>query len=229
MTRRPVRAVAESGYAAAGPACPSLGMSRSEERRAAVLVLLLALAGIGVRLMSSGRQPSGAVAYRAATGARPVRDSVAARAARLTRPLRRGERIDVDRAAAEELVRLPRIGPALAARIVRDRDARGPFGSVEELTRVAGVGPALVDAVRPHAGFSGRPESRAPSPGRNVSLNTASAAELAELPGVGPVKAQAIIEDRRRNGHYRTVADLTRVRGIGPATLEKIRGRVVVP
>jgi competence ComEA-like helix-hairpin-helix protein len=62
--------------------------------------------------------------------------------------------IDMDRAGVVELDRLPGIGPALAARIVADREARGPFGSIEGLQRVKGVGPALAERVQPYVTFS---------------------------------------------------------------------------
>jgi competence protein ComEA len=51
-----------------------------------------------------------------------------------------GQRVDLNRASAEDLADLPGIGEGLARRIVRDRDANGPFRSVEDLARVPGVG-----------------------------------------------------------------------------------------
>lgn len=57
--------------------------------------------------------------------------------------------LDVNRATAEELERLPGIGPALARRIIAHRDSVGPFGSVDQLQRVKGIGPALVARLRP--------------------------------------------------------------------------------
>jgi competence protein ComEA len=59
-------------------------------------------------------------------------------------------------------------------------------------------------------------------------LNTATAADLEQLPGIGPAKALAIVEDRRRNGRYGTIEDLSRVRGIGAATIERLRSLVTV-
>lgn len=59
--------------------------------------------------------------------------------------------IDINRAAAPELELLPRIGPALAARIVQDRAANGPFASVDDLDRVKGIGPRTIEALRAHA------------------------------------------------------------------------------
>lgn len=81
--------------------------------------------------------------------------ATARRAAALARPLMPGERIDVDRADVTELTRLPRVGPALAQRIVAWRERHGPFGSVPRLDSVSGIGPALLDAIRPYVTFSG--------------------------------------------------------------------------
>jgi competence ComEA-like helix-hairpin-helix protein len=59
-------------------------------------------------------------------------------------------RIDLDRATAHDLERLPGIGPALAARIIADRVDRGPFGSPSALLRVRGIGPRTLDRIRPY-------------------------------------------------------------------------------
>jgi competence protein ComEA len=59
-----------------------------------------------------------------------------------------------------------------------------------------------------------------------VNVNTASKAELEVLNGIGPVKAQAIIDYRTKNGPFKTIDDLKKVDGIGDATLEKIRSGV---
>jgi competence protein ComEA len=61
-----------------------------------------------------------------------------------------------------------------------------------------------------------------------ININTASAAELDLLEGIGPVKAQAIIDYRNEHGFFRTVDELINVPGIGPATLEAIRDQVTV-
>jgi len=61
-----------------------------------------------------------------------------------------------------------------------------------------------------------------------VNVNTATQAELESLNGIGPVKAKAIIDDRAKNGPYKTVDDLDRVKGIGKATIEKLRKDVSV-
>lgn len=56
-----------------------------------------------------------------------------------------------------------------------------------------------------------------------VNINTATQAELESLQGVGPVKAQAIIDYRKKNGGFKSVDDIKNVDGIGDATLEKLR------
>ncbi|MEO7366913.1 MAG: helix-hairpin-helix domain-containing protein [Gemmatimonadaceae bacterium] len=52
-------------------------------------------------------------------------------------------RIDLDIASADQIESLRGIGPAMANRIVADRDSLGPFGSLKELERVRGIGPKL--------------------------------------------------------------------------------------
>ncbi len=205
-------------------------MSGDSDRSAPLILVALLAAGLVVRLLVGAGAAPGAIGFRAAPAVRPARDSLAAGSARLARPLGRGERIDVDRASAAELTRLPRIGPALAARIITNRDAEGPFGSLEELDRVSGVGPALLEAIRPHAAFSAlsRRASK-PQPPGIVTLNTATARDLAQLPAIGLIRARAIVEDRERRGPYRRLEDLIRVPGIGRGTIERLRGRVRVP
>ena len=207
-------------------------MPSSDDRRAALVLVGLAALGLAVRLLVGGLPAPGAVGYRFADGGGPTRDSVARDAARLARPLAAGERVDVDRAPAVELARLPRIGPALAGRIVADREAQGPFGSLEALERIPGVGPATLKALAPYVVFSSPPRRRAaprPTGSQPVPVNRATPEELAALPGIGPRLAEAIVEERRRNGPFRSVDDLQRVRGIGPAMVTRLTGRIRIP
>jgi competence ComEA-like helix-hairpin-helix protein len=159
-------------------------------------------------------------------------------AERMARPLAPDERLDPNTAPAVELARLPRVGPALARRIVEDREQNGPFLRTGDLTRVPGVGPRLVDLAAPHLTLTPGPLTPAPGvagergparvrPGNEVvDLNTADAAALEALPGVGPVLAERIVAYRDSVGRLTSPEDLLSVRGIGEATLERIRPRI---
>jgi competence protein ComEA len=60
-----------------------------------------------------------------------------------------------------------------------------------------------------------------------VNLNSADAKTLAkELDGIGPAKAQAIVEYRQKNGPFHAAEDLLKVEGIGPKVLEQNRGNI---
>ena len=81
----------------------------------------------------------------------------------------------------------------------------------------------------PRAGASGAantapdPHSR---PGTKVDINSAQVDALMALPGIGEVRAHAIVRHREQNGDYASVDDLLGVPGIGPATLDALRGLV---
>jgi competence protein ComEA len=110
----------------------------------------------------AGRQRSGRSRRAGRSAAtRTTRDSAAAK------PVKSGVDgptltvVDLDAADASSLERLPRIGPALAARIVADRTEKGPFGSLQELQRVRGIGPKLTQLLASHVTFSGTPRQSA--------------------------------------------------------------------
>jgi competence protein ComEA len=62
--------------------------------------------------------------------------------------------------------------------------------------------------------------------GARVSLSSATVEELDELPGIGPVTAQKIVDYRMKNGGFRSVDDLDAIPGIGPARVEQLRDLV---
>ena len=70
------------------------------------------------------------------------------------------EPVDLDRATEREIDLLPWVGPALARRIVANRDSFGPFGSLEALGRVKGIGQATRKRLAALVTFSGSPSSR---------------------------------------------------------------------
>lgn len=59
--------------------------------------------------------------------------------------------------------------------------------------------------------------------GFTVNVNSAGAAELAQLPGLGPATAQRIVDHRRTHGPFASLEGLLDVPGIGPATFEQMR------
>lgn len=59
-------------------------------------------------------------------------------------------RLDLNTASVADLQTLPRIGPALAQRIVDDRQANGPFASLDDLNRVSGIGERTIQMIAPH-------------------------------------------------------------------------------
>jgi competence protein ComEA len=61
-----------------------------------------------------------------------------------------------------------------------------------------------------------------------VNINTADEATLMALKGIGESKAKAILEYRQTNGPFKSVEDLTKVKGIGDTTLSQIRDLLTV-
>ena len=60
-------------------------------------------------------------------------------------------------------------------------------------------------------------------PGQTLDVNTASAEELTQLPGVGPGLAQRIVDFRAQNGPFQTVDDLQNVPGLGPSKFDRLQ------
>jgi competence protein ComEA len=63
-------------------------------------------------------------------------------------------------------------------------------------------------------------------PAGKININTADEAALTSLKGIGKTKAKAIIDYRQQNGPFKTVDDLTKVKGIGDKTLAALRAQL---
>jgi len=61
-----------------------------------------------------------------------------------------------------------------------------------------------------------------------VNLNTASKEELVALPGIGPAKAQAILDYRKSHGAFKSVEELKDVKGIGAKRYEKLKSEITI-
>lgn len=87
---------------------------------------------------------------------------------------------------------------------------------------------AVTGSPDPAAGGATGADAGVASATAPVNLNSASAAELETLPGIGPSLAAAMVQERERNGPFRSVDELNRVPGIGPGRLARLRGLVAV-
>lgn len=207
-----------------------------QDRRAVLLLLALAVTGQGVRfwITRPGDAPGDVQLIAELPGHSATTHAEAATA--LTRPLAPGERIDIDRADARSLTRLPQVGPALARAIVADRDSNGAFGSLEALDRVPGIGPGTLRRLAPHLTFSMPPAasagmaapggSRSAGPAAPLPVNRATQAQLQSLPGIGPTRAAAILAWRGRHGSFSRVEDLANVPGISVRMAQRLEGLV---
>ena len=100
-----------------------------------------------------------------------------------------------------------------------------PGDSIKSILQASGGLSADADIARihlyvPQTGTEGQPQK--------VDINKADVWLLQTLPGIGEVRANAIVEYRRTNGFFRTTAELTSVPGIGEATFEKLKDMVTI-
>jgi len=157
-------------------------------------------------------------------------------------------KINVNTAEIAELESLPGVGAAIARAIVAGR----PWKSVDDLERIRGLGRGprferIRDLITVDAAASSGPAAKvaAPkvgsaraalkslaatkamtklAPGQKVNINSATKEELDVLPGIGPVKAQAIIDGRP----FKTIEDIMKVRGIKDGEFAKIKDMISV-
>lgn len=148
------------------------------------------------------------------------------------------KKLDLNRATAEEMTQtLPGVGEVTARKIIAGR----PYATFEDVAK-AGVPVRTLEAIRPLVTVSSpaAPKAKAmpkesekakaaltpsaPTSGAKVRLNTATSAQLQELPGVGPALAAAIIAGRP----FRSVNDLEQVKGLGEAKINTLRPLVTV-
>lgn len=105
---------------------------------------------------------------------------------------------------------------AVTSETAPTRDTQTPeTTAVPETTEVSGTA-ASSSAVSTPASVTAAASGK-------VNINTATAAELDTLPGIGPVKAQSIIAYREANGNFSSIEDLILVDGIGEKTMAELR------
>jgi competence protein ComEA len=164
--------------------------------------------------------------------------------------------IKINEVTADELVayKIPRLGQALAQKIIDYREENGPFTSIADVDAVPGVGPALIEKIQDRLDFGDAAGAASAAPaagsaatasapaaadaaapaapavvGNKINVNTATVAQLvaAKIPRLGPALAQKIVDHRTANGPFKSLADLDNVSGVGPAMLEQLKDRVI--
>ncbi len=104
------------------------------------------------------------------------------------------------------------VGPGSAVAPAPQRAAASPARQADRpIDAEAGSPPRIIDVVED--------ETYA----QRINVNTAGAAELELLPGIGPALAERILADRAANGPFTSVDDLMRIKGIGPRTVARLR------
>jgi len=200
-------------------------------RRAAIVLLSVSLVRWGWSRSTEDlvADPAGDAVPALLDASREAADD----AERRIRPLRAGERIDPNRASEVELDRLPGVGPATARSIIAARERGDVFSRPEDLLGVRGIGPAALERIQAYLDLDRPPSTPRRSQPRStlretrVDVNRATPEVLETLPGVGPALARRILEARQER-LFTSIEDLTRVRGIGAATVRALRERVVV-
>lgn len=105
-----------------------------------------------------------AVEFNSATyqAVRPAPPS--ARVAQQIADVRDGGRVNVNAADAQTLQLLPGVGPVVSARVIADREANGPYPTLEAMTRVSGIGPRTIERITALAFAGPVSGTEAPSP-----------------------------------------------------------------
>ena len=116
-------------------------------------------------------------------------------------------------------------------------DAIKAAGGFTENADRASVNGALIISDQQHINVLAMPVDAGASPvnaqsggtsGGLINLNSASSEELETLPGIGPGRAEAIVEHRTANGPFARIEDILQVTGIGEKTFESIKDLIVV-
>jgi competence protein ComEA len=160
--------------------------------------------------------------------------------------------VDVNSADLKTLETLPGVGPTLASRIVAGR----PYKDLADLGKVKGLSKSKLDAIKDDVTFgaaataqekttpstagksaattsqttpapTGHPSGKL-TPGQTININRAALEDLEKLPGIGPTKAQAIIDYRTQNGDFKSIEDIEKVKGIKAGEFSKVKDYIKV-
>ena len=163
--------------------------------------------------------------------------SVSRKPSKASKKLMPGQHININTADEKTLESLPGIGKATAKAIIKGR----PYKSIDDLNRVKGMSNKKIQALKGKVSVgkaaaststsAKKSVSRKPSkaskklmPGQYININSASKNDLQSLPGIGPSKAQAIIDGRP----YKQAEDIMKIKGIKQKTFDKLKDYITV-
>jgi len=133
---------------------------------------------------------------------------------------------DLRTVTLEELETVPGIGPVTAERILAWRQTHVPQRR-SDLLEALGIGPQTFERIAPYFAPLAAADTlvaiASHESDERINMNSADERLLTTLPGIGPALAAAIVSWREVNGRFASPDDLTRVPGIGPQTLEKLK------
>ena len=162
--------------------------------------------------------------------------------------------VDINSADLKTLETLPGVGPATAQKIIENRPYRSiaDLGRIKEMTELKlnalkdhiSFGQSTAQTQTPptkpgqvtDSGGSVKKEKSTKAPtarssakvgaGERININTANVTELDKLPGIGPAKAQAIIDYRTQNGSFKSIEDIQKVKGIKAGEFAKVKDHI---
>jgi DNA uptake protein ComE-like DNA-binding protein len=120
---------------------------------------------------------------------------------------------DINKATAEDLIKIRGIGEGISARILKERDKFGAFATMEQMQFIWGLSPEVIQYLNLY--FKVDDVSNL----KKININTTSLKELSVFPFFNYTLAREILIYRSMNGKIKDIADLTKIKGI---SIEKV-------
>jgi DNA uptake protein ComE-like DNA-binding protein len=115
--------------------------------------------------------------------------------------------LDLNKASKEDLIKIYGIGEALSSRILKEKESLGGFVSMEQLRDIWGLSADAVDGLMTHFKIYSIPAVK------KLDVNNASIKEIAQFPFFNYGLAKQIVTYRSMNGDFKTIEDLTKIKG----------------